>query len=237
MPSSAKKRARAASRARTTLPRKRRATSSQVLARRGMIALGIIVAASLIVALVGTVASNNGASTPVAAPSQSDPSELIRAATANPNNSDAVGALADYSYRTGQQQQALALYQRYLTLRPDDARARVSVGELLLGSGDIQGAQSQFVQAITFASPTTDQQTAARAHLDLGDVYTASTPPRPNDALTEYQQAANLDPSGAVGDQARQKLASLQQQVAQPAVTVIVPSVSGTSPSRPTGTP
>ena len=185
MPSSAKKRSRAATRSRTALPRKRRANNSHVFARRGMIALGIIVAASLIVALVGTVASDNGASTPVPAPQS-------------------------------------------------EARARVSLGESLFSSGDLQGAQSQFVQAITFASAATDQQTVARAHLDLGDVYTVVTPPRPNDALTEYQQAANLDPSGAVGDQARQKLALLQQQSVQPAVTVIVPSVPSV---RPTGTP
>lgn len=234
MPSSAKKRTRAATRARTALPRKKRANTSHLLARRGMIALGIVVAASLVVALIGTVSSTTGTSTSVPVSSQSDPSQLIRAATANPNNSDAVGALADYSYQTGQQQQALTLYQRYVTLRPDDARARVSLGELLLGSGDIQGAQSQFVQAITFASPASDQQTASRAHLDLGDVYTALQPPRPNDALKEYQQSANLDPSGPVGDQARQKLAALQQQLGGATVTVIAPSVS---PAHPSGTP
>lgn len=239
MPSSTKRRARAASRARTTLPRKRRATASQVLARRGMIALGIVVAASLIVALVGTVASNNQGSAPVATPSRSDPNELIRAATANPNDGDTVGALADYFNNTGQYQLALVTYQRYLLLRPDDARAHVSVGELLLGTGDVPGAQSQFAQAIGL-KPT--DRTLARAHLGLGNVYTSVQPPRPNDALAEYRQAADLDPSGDVGDEARRRLTALQQQLASPTVTVIAPTLPvsagpGTPAARPTGTP
>lgn len=203
-----------------------------------MIALGIVVAASLIVALVGTVASNNQGSTSVATPSRSDPNELIRAATANPNDSDTVGALADYYNNTGQYQLALVSFQRYLLLRPDDARAHVSVGELLLGTGDIPGAQSQFVQAIGL-KPT--DRTAARAHLGLGNVYTSVQPTRPNDALAEYRQAADLDPSGDVGDEARRRLAALQQ-FALSTVTVIAPTlpasaVLGTPSARPTGAP
>jgi len=203
-----------------------------------MVVLGIVVAVSLVVAIVGSVSiSDNGTTSTV--PSQSDPNQLIRAATANPNDSDTVGNLADYYDKTGQYQQALVLYQRYLLLRPDDAKAHVSVGELLLGTGDIQGAQSQFAQAIAL-KPTT--MTAARAHLGLGNVYFSLQPPRSGDALREYQQAADLDPSGDVGNEARQRLAVVQQQSTQPSVTVIAPTLpaSGaptTPAARPTGTP
>ena len=108
MPSPSQKRSRSANRARTTLPRKRRATANQVLARRGMIILGIVVAGSLVVALLSTTSSTTQGSTPTAAlSSQSDPSQLIRAVTANPNDSDSLGALADYYDQTGQTQQAL----------------------------------------------------------------------------------------------------------------------------------
>jgi hypothetical protein len=67
-------------------------------------------------------------------------------------------------------------------------------------------------------------------------------PPRQNDALTEYTQASNLDPSGAIGDQARTKLAALQQQLNVATVTVVAPSApasgaAGTPLARPTGTP
>jgi tetratricopeptide (TPR) repeat protein len=160
--------------------------------------------------------------------------------TANPNDSDNIRALADYYNLNGQQQQAVILYRKYVALQPSDALARVTLGELLFGSGDLAGAQSQFVQAITFASATTDPQTTARAHLDLGDVYSQLQPPRQNDALAEYKQASDLDASGAIGDQARTKLAALQQQLNLPTVTVIAPSApapSGTPPARPTGTP
>src|SRR5258708_6620955 len=105
MPTSAQKRPRSAPRPRPTLPQKRRASSSQVLARRGMVVLGIVVAASLVIAIVGSVSvSDNG--TTATAPSPSDPNQLIRAATANPNDGDTVGNLADYYDQTGQYQQA-----------------------------------------------------------------------------------------------------------------------------------
>lgn len=203
-----------------------------------MIILGIVVAGSLLVALIATFSSNGTVATGTQ-PSASDPNQLIRAATANPNDSDTVGNLADYYDKTGQYQQALVLYQRYLLLRPDDAKARVSVGELLLGTGDITGAQSQFAQAIAL-KPTT--MTAARAHLGLGNVYLSLQPPRSGDALREFQQAADLDPSGDVGNEARQRLVVVQQQLSAPTVTVIAPTLpaSGapaTASVRPTGTP
>ena len=195
-----------------------------------MIVLGIVIAASLVVALVGTVTTTNSGATVGPTPASSDPSQLIRAATANPNDGDSIGALADYYNQTGQQQQALALYQKYVALRPSDARARVTLAEILIGSGNLPGAQSQLVQAITFASAGTDPQTTARAHLDLGDVYTGLQPPRQNDALAEYKQAADLDQSGNIGDEARTKLAALQVQLNLPTVTVIAPGVPASDP-------
>ena len=126
-------------------------------------------------------------------------------------------------------------------LRPDDARARVTLVNCSSAAAISRGRKVSFVQAISFASATTDPQTTARAHLDLGNVYTALQPPRQNDALTEYTQASDLDPSGAIGDQARTKLAALQQQLNVATVTVIAPAHPHRAPpvaaARPTGTP
>ncbi len=240
MPQSAKQRKRTAARARTALPRKRRTSSSQLLARRGMIVLGIVIVASLIIAIVGSFSTSNGGSgAPAGTVSPGDPNQLIAAATKNPSDPNTIGDLADYYDKTGQYQQALFLYQRYLQLRPDDARARVSVGELLLGTGDIPSAQTQFTQAIALKPIA---QTAARAHFGLGSAYAALQPPRFIDALNEFQQASDLDPTGEVGGSARDRLLQLQQQLNIATVTVIAPSapapsIVGTPGARPTGTP
>lgn len=224
MPSSAERRRRAANRARTHLPQ-RRPTATHRLARRGLIILGIVIAGSLILALVGTfTVSQNGTVAPTT-PSRTDPSQLIARATANPNDANVVRDLADYYDQTGQYQQALLVYQRYLQLRPDDAQAHTSVGTLLLVSGDVPGAQSQFVQAIGLKPAA---QTEAEAHLGLGNVYVTLQPPRLNDALNEYRKASDLDPAGDIGNSARTRLAGLQQQLS---ISSVVPTV------RPTGTP
>lgn len=224
MPSSAERRRRAANRARTHLPQ-RRPTATHRLARQGLIILGIVIAGSLILALVGTfTVSQNGTVAPTT-PSRTDPSQLIARATANPNDANVVRDLADYYDQTGQYQQALLVYQRYLQLRPDDAQAHTSVGTLLLVSGDVPGAQSQFVQAIGLKPAA---QTEAEAHLGLGNVYVTLQPPRLNDALNEYRKASDLDPAGDIGNSARTRLAGLQQQLS---IGSVVPTV------RPTGTP
>lgn len=239
MPSSADRRKRAANRARTSLPTRRSPTASQRLTRRGLIILGIVIAAALVASLVGTITiSTNGTVAPTT-PSRTDPSQLIARATANPNDANVVRDLADYYDQTGQYQQALIAYQRYLQLRPDDAQAHTSVGTLLLVSGDVPGAQSQFVQAIGL-KPT--PRTEAEAHLGLGNVYTSLQPPRLSDALNEYRKASDLDPSGDVGNSARTRLAGLQQQLSIGTVTVIAPTTGTGSgsvapPVRPTGAP
>ncbi len=48
--------------------------------------------------------------------------------------------LLDAQRERDSRQQALAAYRDYLTLRPDDCDARVSVGRLLLGGDDCEGA-------------------------------------------------------------------------------------------------
>jgi tetratricopeptide (TPR) repeat protein len=229
MSQNARRRARAASRARAQLPRHRRPNTSQKLARRGIIVLGIVVVASLLIAVVGTIGSSNGGGQQ-ANPTlgASDPNRLIAAATANPNDGDTVGALADYYDKTGQYQQALSLYRRYIALRPDDARARVSIGELLLASGDIPGAQVQLSQAIAL-KPT--DRTAAQAHLGLGNADTALQPPRLADALNEFKLAADLDPTGEIGGEARDRLAALQGQLGIATVPVVAPSIAVPSPT------
>lgn len=239
MPSSTQRRRRAANRARTALPQRRRPTSSQRLARRGLVILGIVISLSLVVALVATFTATSTGTPAPTTPSQTDPNQLIARATANPNDSGTVSDLADYYYKTGQYPQALALYQRYLLLRPENARAHVSVGVLLLNTNDVLGAQNQFMQAIALKPAAS---TEAEAHLGLGNADTALKPPRLTDALNEYQKASDLDPSGTVGDEARGRLIALQQQLGSGTVTVIVPTTapSGSSVAPtvgPTGTP
>lgn len=219
----------AASRARAQLPsRHSRARAQQKTRRRALVICCVVVATALVVTLVATVSNPPAQPTPVRQSTDpNDPQSLVAAATTRPNDPETVGALADYFDKTGQYDRSLALYQRYLQLRPDDARARVSVGELLLASGDIPGGQAQFAQAVVLKS---DAKTEARAHLGLGNVAIALQPPRLNDALAEYQRASDLDPTGQVGDDARTRLAAVQQQANITPVTVVAPPAA--TPTR-----
>lgn len=226
MPKSTKQRARAANRARTQIYRRSR--SNRALQRRAMIALGIFVVLALVITLVATVGSSTGPSAPTAASSDDGPQSLVAAATARPNDPNTVSALADYFDTTAQYDRLIALYQQYLAARPTDAQMRVAFGDLLKKTSDLQGAQSQYLQVVALKP---GGMTEASAHLGLGDVYSALKPPRLADALTEYQAASRLDPDGATGDQARVRIAEVQEQLSTPA--------SGSAPAgtKPAGTP
>lgn len=216
----------AADRARVALPRQRRPTAAETLARRGTVILGIVVVLSLIAAIASSY-NTGGITIPLSGPRatvdrRGDPNALIAAATANPQDADAVHALADYYGRTGQYANALPLYQRYLQIRPEDASAHVSTGELLLAGGDTSGAQGQFAQALALKP---DDYTAAQAHLGSGSAYAALNPPRLPDAFNELTLAAKLDPDGEIGNAARDRLAALQQQYGIAAVTATAPTL------------
>jgi tetratricopeptide (TPR) repeat protein len=226
MPKSAKQRARAANRTRTQIYRRSR--SNRALQRRAMIVLGIFVVLALVITLVATVGNSTGPSAPTAASSAAGPPSLVAAATARPNDPDTVSALADYFDTTAQYDRLIALYQQYLAARPTDAQMRVAFADLLKKTSDLQGAQAQYLQVIALKPGGV---TEASAHLGLGDAYSALKPPRLADALTEYQAASRLDPDGATGDQARVRIAEVQEQLSTPA--------SGSAPAgtKPAGTP
>ncbi len=241
MPQNDRRRKQAAARARATLPRRRRSSSGEILARRVTVAIGVVVALSLVIALVGTYDGNRAAPAPTAdrATSPNDPNRLIAAATANPNDADSIGQLADYFGRTGQYQRALELYTRYGDLRPNDAQAHVSIGELSLSQGDAGRAQAEFARTLAL-NPT--PQTAARAHLGLGSIYANIVPPRITDAQNEFNQAITLDPTGEAGGNARDQLVALSQVASatyaiSPGVTVVVAPPPTVPRSTPTATP
>lgn len=235
MPQATRRRTQAANRARAALPRRRRPTAGETWARRGTVMIGVLVVVSLVVGLVvangdlvptGDAAGASSRATARPDQRRNDPNALIAAATRTPGDAETIGALADYYDQTGQFAAALPLYLRYLQLRPDDARVRVQAGDLLLEGGDVPGAQSQFAGAIALmpADPV-----AARAHLGLGTAYGALMPPRLADAIAQFTRASALDPTGATGDTARERLAALQRQYGG-GVTVVVPTLPRPAP-------
>lgn len=203
-----------------------------MLARRGTVIIAVVVIASLVIVAVASYGSSgNVAPAPTLRAAQTDPNRLIAAATANPNDAETIQQLADYFGRTGQYQRALDLYTHLVELRPNDATAHVSVGELSLQQGDIARAQREFQQTLVLkpADPI-----AARAHLGLGEVFGAQTPPRLADAQNELNLAAMLDPTSDTAANARAQLAALpppspaSPMMPTASVMVIVATPAGT---------
>jgi len=102
----------------------------------------------------------------------------------------------------GETSKAIAEYDRYKTRFPDDAIVYMHLGELFLTLDDYQNAERELETAVLL-SPNDPS-----AHLLYGRVLLREG--RDADARQHLNKAIELDPSGKVGDSARDLLNKLR---------------------------
>ncbi len=103
------------------------------------------------------------------------------------------GALLILGWIAHQQREfevAVERYQQYLTIRPEDAEARYTLGLVLSELGRTEDAIEQFKKSITITADN------AAVHRQLGDTYTRLR--RLEEAIKPYQQAIALQADDVV---------------------------------------
>ncbi len=105
---------------------------------------------------------------------------------------------------------AIPIYERVLSIAPQDANARLSFARALADGGMTADAELQFTRVLEL-EPNSQQ-----AHYYLAELLRLSTPPRTSEAVEHYQQAAVIDDTTLISERSRQQLATLG--VASPAV-------------------
>ena len=73
---------------------------------------------------------------------------LAHLACADPNNVFALNALGDLYYGLGDNEKAIAAYQKGIEIDPSDATARFNLGELYYDMDDLESAERETLQAI-----------------------------------------------------------------------------------------
>jgi tetratricopeptide (TPR) repeat protein len=140
-------------------------------------------------------------------------------------NSAALRGLADIHYDRKDHRQAIPLYERYLTLEPDDAAARTDLATMYLYAGDAPRAITTY-QAVIRQHPTFLQ-----AHYNLALTYH-----RQGDnaaALTELETARGLAQDAKVRSQIDDMIASLRgEKPASPAQGRGAGAGGGDTPER-----
>lgn len=124
-------------------------------------------------------------------------------AEANPDDSVAAAAYANYLANTGELVDAIPWYEKAIALAPGDAFLRLDFARSL-SSGDMHGdAELQFKKAIELAPENPE------AHYYLAELYFGMTPQRTVDAIDEYERTIELAPDTFIGQRAQERLVGL----------------------------
>jgi tetratricopeptide (TPR) repeat protein len=187
--------------------------------------LALIVIFSLIVGALGSVVvdqlTNNstGDDIDTVTTEQSDVEKEFRdAVQANPNDPEALKALANYLAQTGNVAEAITWYEKALTLNPNDAVTRLAFADALAGGGKRADAELQYKKVFEL------QPTNPQAHYGLAELYRNWSPPRTSDAIVEYQKTIEVGPDSYVAELAKQQLAALEPGTPSPVASPATPS-------------
>lgn len=132
-------------------------------------------------------------------------------AEADPTDSTAAAAYANYLANTGDMANAIIWYEKAIALTPDDALLRLDFARSL-ASADMNGdAELQFQKSIDLAPENPE------AHYYLGELYYGMNPQRIVAAIDQYVQTIALAPDSFIAQQAENRLVTLG--VATPAAS------------------
>jgi cytochrome c-type biogenesis protein CcmH/NrfG len=148
--------------------------------------------------------------------------EQQTAVARNPDDVEALTLLANMLGNTGRINEAVPLYEKAVTLAPDDLGIRVDFARTLSGAGLNGDAEAQF-RVVLERDP--DSQAA---HYYLAELLQQSDPPRTHEAIEHFRRVVEIDPTAFLAEKAQGKLTML---------TAGTPAASGTAMASPEATP
>jgi tetratricopeptide (TPR) repeat protein len=139
-------------------------------------------------------------------------------AAANPNDPEALKALANYLAQTNNLAEAITWYEKALNLNPNDAVTRLAFADALAGGGKRADAELQYKKVFEI------QPSNPQAHFGLAELYRDWSPPRTADAIGEYQKTIEVGPDSYVAELAKQQLATLASGTPSPEASPATPA-------------
>lgn len=217
--------------------RPRRRTIGQTLGRMGRTQAAFVVVSLLVVCAI----AGGGVLTIVADALRSndvdvDPEEfnadtrnefiedLRSTVEANPDEPSAMGLLANVLAQDGRIDEAITWYERSLAIDPANVQVRLSFALSLTEAGKQADAEIQYRRILE------NDPAQAEAHYYLGELYLTWIPPRPDDAISEFQRVSTLAPGSVIADRASESLSALG--VASPSAATSVVSAAPPAPTQ-----
>lgn len=123
----------------------------------------------------------------------------------DPNDVDAMLVLADLMANTGNGPEAIRLYERAIEQRPDDARLRIALGDLLRRYNHQYDAEIQLKKARELA-PNDPEPTYL-----LGVLYAQARPPQKEQAREMFQAVIDSAPDSIYAQRSREQIEQLDK--------------------------
>jgi cytochrome c-type biogenesis protein CcmH/NrfG len=137
----------------------------------------------------------------------------------HPDDVQAIALLGNLLGNTGQLKEANPLYEKALSMRPDDIGIRLDFARALADGNLRPDAEVQF-QEIFKRDPNNQQ-----GHYYLAELYRSWVPERKDEAIAQYRMAVEIDTTTYIAQQSRDQLDTLG---------VTVPSANPAAGSTPT---
>lgn len=137
----------------------------------------------------------------------------------HPDDVQAVALLGNLLGNTGRLKEAIPLYEKALSMRPDDIGIRLDFARALADGNLRPDAEVQF-QEIFKRDPNNQQ-----GYYYLAELYRSWVPERKDEAIAQYRMAVEIDSTTYIAQQSRDQLDTLG---------VTVPSASPKAGSTPT---
>jgi tetratricopeptide (TPR) repeat protein len=148
--------------------------------------------------------------------------ELRDVAEARPDDPAALKDLAVFLSNSGKIDEAIGWYEKALALNPNDAILRLSFADALTNGGKRSDAELQYKKAIE------SQPNNPQAHFGLAELYRMWSPPRTEDALTEYNKTIEVGADSYVAELAAQEIAALRGGTPSPDASPATPEGAAT---------
>jgi len=185
----------------------------------GLVVCSIIVAGVATISFDGLFGKSGSDSTTqnYQDPNKDIISEQQTAVAEHPDDVQAIALLANLLGNTGRLKEAIPMYEKALSMRPDDLGIRLDFARALADGNLRADAEVQFLEI--FKRDANNQQ----GHYYLAELYRTWVPERKDEAIKEYRRVIDIDGSTYMAQQSQNQLVSLGA-----ATPVASPGTNGT---------
>lgn len=136
-------------------------------------------------------------------PNQDVIAEQQTVVAARPDDIEELLLLANLYGNSSRVGEAIPIYERVLSMVPEDASARLSFARVLADAGMTADAELQFTKVLEL------DPNSQPAHYYLAELLRLSSPPRMGEAIDHYRRASEIDGTTLISERSREQLGSL----------------------------